>query len=106
MLSLASNILGRSDSVKGKPEILAKELAKDEDTSDSDVDGYVETVVRTEKRKVVHSSWARLIFKVRGATKKDKASAIQIFNVEIADEGVQATPSMQTASTQTLYPWT
>ena len=43
-------IAGRSDSVKGKPEILADELAKDDD--DSDEEGYVETVTRTEKRKV------------------------------------------------------
>ena len=44
-------MVGRSDSVKGKPEILANELAKDDDESDED--GYVETVTRTEKRKVL-----------------------------------------------------
>jgi hypothetical protein len=43
-------MVGRSDSVKGKPEILANELAKDDDESDEE--GYVETVTRTEKRKV------------------------------------------------------
>jgi hypothetical protein len=46
-------IVGRSDSVKGKPEILANALAQHEDGNESDnSDGYVETVVRTEKRKV------------------------------------------------------
>jgi hypothetical protein len=39
--------------VKGKPEILANELAQDRDGNDTDDTGeYVETVVRTEKRKV------------------------------------------------------
>lgn len=46
-------VLGRSDSVKGKPEILANALARDEDGNESDdTEGYVETVVRTEKRMV------------------------------------------------------
>ena len=46
-------IVGRSDSVKGKPEILANALARDEDGNESDnSEGYIETVVRTEKRKV------------------------------------------------------
>jgi hypothetical protein len=46
-------MVGRSDSVRGKPEILSRELAKDsEDGNDTDdTEGYVETVVRTEKRK-------------------------------------------------------
>jgi len=59
--------LGRSDSVKGKPEILANALAKDENGNESDdTEGYVETVVRTEKRMVYHlamkltiGSWSR-----------------------------------------------
>ena len=47
-------IVGRSDSVKGKPEILANALAQDGDGNESDnSEGYIETVVRTEKRKVV-----------------------------------------------------
>jgi hypothetical protein len=45
-------MIGRSDSVRGKPEILANELAQDEDGDSDDTEGYVETVVRTEKRKV------------------------------------------------------
>ena len=37
-----------------KPDILANELAEDQrKAEDSDEDGYIETVVRTEKRKVV-----------------------------------------------------
>lgn len=49
-------MIGRSDSVKGNPETLAKELSQDEDGNESDdTDGYIETVVRTEKRKVSQS---------------------------------------------------
>ena len=51
ILTFRDNLMiGRSDSVKGKPEILANELAKDHEESDEE--GYVETVTRTEKRKV------------------------------------------------------
>lgn len=51
ILTFRDNLMiGRSDSVKGKPEILANELAKDDEESDEE--GYVETVTRTEKRKV------------------------------------------------------
>ena len=47
--------LGRSDSVKDKPEILANALARHEDGNESDnSEGYIETVVRTEKRKVCY----------------------------------------------------
>jgi hypothetical protein len=45
-------MVGRSDSVRGKPEILSRELAKDEDAETDEEEGYIETVVRTEKRKV------------------------------------------------------
>jgi hypothetical protein len=47
-------MVGRSDSVRGKPEILAKELAQDNDDGNDtdDTEGYIETVTRTEKRKV------------------------------------------------------
>jgi hypothetical protein len=38
--------------------------------------------------------------KVRG--KKDRESVAQVFNVEISDAGVQATPSTMTTSTQTI----
>jgi hypothetical protein len=39
--------------VKGKPEILANALAQDDDENASDdSEEYVETVTRTEKRKV------------------------------------------------------
>lgn len=44
--------IGRSDSVRGKPEILSRELAQDEDAETDEEEGYIETVVRTEKRKV------------------------------------------------------
>ena len=56
LLVVVELILGRSDSVKVKPDILAKELAREEQGDDTD-DGedYVETVVRTEKRKVLYS---------------------------------------------------
>jgi hypothetical protein len=44
---------GRSDSVRGTPETLSKVLAQDDSDNDTDdTEGYVETVVRTEKRKV------------------------------------------------------
>ena len=59
LMSIGTNItfwgliVGRSDSVKGKPEILANAFAQDENGDESDnSEGYIETVVRTEKRKV------------------------------------------------------
>jgi hypothetical protein len=49
-------MLGRSDSVRGKPDIWAREAAQDEEGNDTDdTEGYIETVVRTEKRKVYHN---------------------------------------------------
>lgn len=51
--TLSRLISGRSDSVRGTPETLSKVLAQDDSDNDTDdTEGYVETVVRTEKRKV------------------------------------------------------
>lgn len=47
--------IGRANSVRGKPEILAKELAEEQEGEESDdTEDYIETVVRTEKRKVLY----------------------------------------------------
>ena len=80
---------------------MSKVLSQDDSENDTDdTEGYVETVVRTEKRKVLLPLF-KVNFQVRGASRKDKTSAMQVFNVEQADEAIQVAPSTETVSTQT-----
>ena len=79
---------------------MANALARGEKGDEEDSEGeYIETVTRMEKRKVCFYS-GHANRKVRG--KKDRESVTQVFNIEISDAGVQATPSTVTTSTQTI----